>query len=227
MWLYYLLKTISTLVSWLPYKLVVNIGIGIGHLYHTIAKKQRIRAEETIKERLGYSDEEAKCTIKSLFVKLGITFMEIMYMPALNKDNIRGLVTFDRPDVLWEALNEGHGVVMLACHMDNWEWLGAALSLYGFPISAVEKPQPNRVYSDFMNELRKRMADMMVFLYRFLEKWQLHPLDRHIFPGNLKLLLYLFLLYVKKVIMGIRQSSKILFTMKIPAIGSWMTIALH
>ena len=56
MWLYYLLKTISTLVSWLPYKLVVNIGIGIGHLYHTIAKKQRIRAEETIKERLGYSD---------------------------------------------------------------------------------------------------------------------------------------------------------------------------
>ena len=80
MWLYYLLKTISTLVSWLPYKLVVNIGIGIGHLYHTIAKKQRIRAEETIKERLGYSDEEAKCTIKSLFVKLGITFMEIMYM---------------------------------------------------------------------------------------------------------------------------------------------------
>ena len=32
---------------------------------------------------------------KSLFVKLGITFMEIMYMPALNKDNIRGLVTFE------------------------------------------------------------------------------------------------------------------------------------
>ena len=27
--------------------------------------------------------------------------MEMLYMPALNKDNIRGLVTFDRPDVLW------------------------------------------------------------------------------------------------------------------------------
>ena len=75
-------------------------------------------------------------------------------MPALNKDNIRGLVIFDRPEVLWDTLNEGKGVVMLACHMDNWEWLGAALALYGFPLSAVEKPQPNRVYSDFMNELR-------------------------------------------------------------------------
>ncbi len=154
MWLYYLLKTISVIVSAMPYRLVVKIGKGIGHLYYKIAKKQRIRAEETIRERLGYSEQQAHDTIKSLFVKLGITFMEIMYMPALNKDNIRGLVKFDRPEVLWDALGEGHGVVMLACHMDNWEWLGAALALYGFPLSAVEKPQPNRVYSDFMNELR-------------------------------------------------------------------------
>lgn len=155
MWLYYLLKTISTLVSLLPYKLVVLLGKGMGRLYYRIAKKQRIRAEKTIQERLGYSEEKAKATIRSLFINLGITFMEIMYMPALNKDNIRGLVTYDRPEVLWEALNEGKGVVMLACHMDNWEWLGASLALNGFPLSAVEKPQPNRVYSDFMNELRE------------------------------------------------------------------------
>lgn len=155
MWLYYLLKTISTLVSLLPYKLVVLLGKGVGRLYYRIAKKQKIRAEKTIQERLGYSDEKAKETIRSLFINLGITFMEIMYMPALNKDNIRGLVTYDRPEVLWEALNEGKGVVMLACHMDNWEWLGASLALNGFPLSAVEKPQPNRIYSDFMNELRE------------------------------------------------------------------------
>lgn len=155
MWLYYLLKSMSWIISHLPYKLVVKIGLGLGRLYYIIAKKQRIRAEETIKKRLGYSDEQAKATIRSLFIKLGATFMEIMYMPALNKNNIRGLVTFDRPDVLWEALGEGKGVVMLACHMDNWEWLGAALALSGFPLSAVEKPQPNHIYSDFMNELRK------------------------------------------------------------------------
>ena len=154
MWLYYLLKTMSTVISWLPHKAVVVIGKGMGHLYHKIAKKQRVRAEETIRERLGYSQEQAEATIKSLFVKLGITFMEIMYMPALNKDNIRGLVSIDRPQLLWDTLSQGHGIVMLACHMDNWEWLGAALALYGFPLSAVEKPQPNRIYSNFMNELR-------------------------------------------------------------------------
>lgn len=155
MWLYYLLKAISTFVSWLPYKLVVIIGKGLGRIYHKVAKKQRLRAEATIKECLGYNDEQAYETIRRVFIQLAITFMEMLYMPALNKDNIKKYVEFDRPEVLWEAVNEGKGVVMLACHMDNWEWLGAALAMNGFPLSAVEKPQPNRVYSDFMNELRR------------------------------------------------------------------------
>lgn len=154
MLLYGLLKTIAFVVSHLPYKLVVLLGKGAGRIYWRVAAKQRIRAEETIGECLDLTPTEAKQHIRNLFINLGITFFEIMYMPALNKDNIRGLVTFDRPEVLWDALKEGHGVVMLACHMDNWEWLGASLALYGFPLSAVEKPQPNRVYSDFMNELR-------------------------------------------------------------------------
>lgn len=155
MWLYYLLKTISTIVSWLPYSLVVILGKGLGHIYHRVAKKQRLRAEKTIKERLGYSNEQAYATIRKQFIQLGITFLEMLYMPALNKDNIQKYVTFDRPEVLKAALSEGKGVVMLACHMDNWEWLGAALAMNGFPLSAVEKPQPNHVYSDFMNELRR------------------------------------------------------------------------
>ncbi len=153
--LYRFLKGLSTFISWLPYKLVITLGRNCGKIYWRVAKKQRVRAEETIRERMGVTPEEGRDIIHRLFLNLGMTFMEMLYMPALNKDNIRSLVTFDRPDVLWEALAQKKGVVMLACHIDNWEWLGAALALNGFPLSAVEKPQPNPVYSDFMNELRR------------------------------------------------------------------------
>ncbi len=153
--LYALLKTLSWLASHTPYKLLVKIGRILGYILWRVLKKQRIRAEETIHERLGYSHIQSKEIIKKMFVNLGISGLEMLYMPALNKDNIRGLVTFDHPEILWEALQQKRGVVMLACHMDNWEWLGAALALNGFPLTAVEKPQPNRVYSDFMNELRR------------------------------------------------------------------------
>lgn len=155
MLLYYSLKGLSFLVCLLPYRVLVLLGKGVGRLYYYIAKKQRLRAEATIRERLGYSQEQAEAVIRRLFHQLGITALELLYLPALNKDNIRGLVSFDRPQLLWDTLSEGRGVVMLACHLDNWEWLGAALALNGFPLSAVEKPQPNRVYSDFMNELRR------------------------------------------------------------------------
>ena len=39
MWLYYLLKSMSWIISHLPYKLVVKIGLGLGRLYYIIAKK--------------------------------------------------------------------------------------------------------------------------------------------------------------------------------------------
>ena len=153
--LYAFLKTLSWLASHTPYKLLVKTGKGLGCILWHVLKKQRVRAENTIHERLGYSRKQSKEVIQKMFSNLGISVLEMLYMPALNKDNIRGLVTFDHPEILWEALKEKKGVVMLACHIDNWEWLGAALALNGFPLSAVEKPQPNRVYSDFMNELRR------------------------------------------------------------------------
>lgn len=115
--LYAILKGMSTFVSWLPYKFVVRLGRNCGKLYYHIAKKQRVRAEKTIMERMGMEEKEAKETIYRLFLNLGMTFMEMLYMPALNKDNIRGLVTFDRPDVLWEALSKKKG---LSCSPATW-----------------------------------------------------------------------------------------------------------
>ena len=104
--LYALLKTLSWLASHTPYKLLVKIGKGLGYILWHVLKKQRVRAENTIRERLGYSRKQSKEVIKKMFVNLGISVMEMLYMPALNSDNIRGLVTFDHPDILWEALKE-------------------------------------------------------------------------------------------------------------------------
>ena len=50
--LYALLKTLSWLASHTPYKLLVKLGKGLGYILWRVLKKQRIRAEETIHERL-------------------------------------------------------------------------------------------------------------------------------------------------------------------------------
>lgn len=153
--LYTALKVLSFIFSHMPYGMLIALGKGAGKIYYYVAKKQRLRAEETIKECLGYSDAEANIAIHELCKNLGMTFLEIFAMPSLNRDNIGRYVKIQNREVLDRALAEKHGVVLVACHMDNWEWLGATLALNGYPMSAVEKPQPNRVYSVFMNELRR------------------------------------------------------------------------
>jgi KDO2-lipid IV(A) lauroyltransferase len=86
---------------------------------------------------------------------IGMTFMEIMYMPALNPGNIRRFVAIEREDLLREAVAENKGVVMLTIHMDNWEWLGTALSLYGYPLTSFAKKQPDESVNMIMEYLRR------------------------------------------------------------------------
>lgn len=79
--LYGFLKGVSIIISHLPYKFVVRLGRNCGKLYWYIAKKQRIRAEETIQERMGVSPRQAREIIHRLFLNLGMTAMECSTCP--------------------------------------------------------------------------------------------------------------------------------------------------
>ncbi|MDR2005864.1 MAG: lipid A biosynthesis acyltransferase, partial [Acidaminococcales bacterium] len=131
--LYWVYRGIVKTVSLLPYSLVLAIGRMLGVLYYLLIKKQVNLARDAICRHLMVSREKAGEITKAMCRNIGMTFMEILYMPALNPANIRRFVKLEREDLLREAIAEKKGVVMLAIHMDNWEWLGAALSLYGYP----------------------------------------------------------------------------------------------
>jgi KDO2-lipid IV(A) lauroyltransferase len=111
---------------------------------------------------LGISRLEAKQTIRRLFGNLGQMFMEVMYTPALTATNIGQYVSIEGVEHLREALQKGYGVVYLTAHVGNWEWMAAALSYAGFPMTTLVKPQPNPQYSRILNEYRE-MSGVEVF----------------------------------------------------------------
>ena len=152
---YYFFKFLVKIVCLLPYSVVLFLGKGLGNLYYVLIKKQVNRARETIKECLNVSDEKADEITRSMCRNLGMSVMETIYMPRLNASNIRDYVKIDREDLLKQAVDEKKGVVMLAIHMDNWEWLGAALSLYGYPTTSFAKKQPNESVNRILKELRE------------------------------------------------------------------------
>ena len=161
-WQYYVLKSISRMVCLLPYHLVLFLGNHMGKLYYRIANRQRQRAIQQIQECLGISAKAAETVIYSLFRKLGQTFLEVMYIPAITPDKMQEYVIMENSHYLDDAMKNGQGVVLLAAHIGNWEWLGASLAMAGYPVASVIKRQPNDQHTRILNEYRQ-LAGIEIF----------------------------------------------------------------
>ena len=144
----------SWLVSHLPYGLVMALGGCLGNLYYLLIKKERERAVAQIMPALGLSETEARKTVRASFVNLACNVLEILYMPHLNEQNFEQYIEIDHLDRLKAALAENKGVVILTGHVGTWEWLSAAFTLNGLPVTAIAKPQPNEQYTRVLNDLR-------------------------------------------------------------------------
>lgn len=153
---YWILKLISRILCLLPYRLLLKLGSFLGRIYYIAARPQRERALTQIQERLNQSPAEATMTIRRLFSNLAQTFLEVLYMPRLNKNNISDYVTIENRHYLDAAVAEGKGVAILAAHLGNWEWLGAALALNGYPVASIIKMQRNDQHSQLINEYRRQ-----------------------------------------------------------------------
>ena len=80
--------------------------------------------------------------------------LDILAMPMLNEKNLSDYIEIDHLERMQEALAEGRGVVVLTGHVGCWEWLSAAFTLNGMPVSAIAKPQPNIQYTRALDDLR-------------------------------------------------------------------------
>ena len=92
--------------------------------------------------------------MRASFVNLARNMLEILYMPNLNEKNVHEYIEIEHLERLKDALAEGHGAVVLTGHIGTWEWLSAAFSLSGLPVTAIAKTQPNAEYSRVLDDLR-------------------------------------------------------------------------
>ena len=148
------LMLLSRIVRCMPYDLLLFLGRILGNLYYLLIKKERERAVSQMMPALQISEEEARNLVRESFVNLARNVLDILYMPNLNEENLHEYIEIDHLERMQEAIAEGHGVVVLTGHVGTWEWLSAAFTLNGLPVTAIAKPQPNQQYTDLLNDLR-------------------------------------------------------------------------
>lgn len=151
---YQLLMFISRVICLLPHSVLLTIGKGLGIVYNKFIKKQRELAVMQMMRGLGLAEKETRELVKQSFINMGRTVLEIMYLPHLTKENYTNYIEIENLYRLKKALAEKKGVVVLTAHVGNWEWLSAAFTFAGMPVTAIAKPQPNEQYTRVLNTLR-------------------------------------------------------------------------
>lgn len=152
---YHFVILLSRIICLLPESLRNKIGDLIGALcWPLVPRKRREMAVANAMAALGVGRREAEEIVKRSAVRFGRMFLEVLYMPKITKANIRQRVTIKGSEHLDAALAQGRGVVLATAHSGNWEILGAALAMHGYPIVAVVQKQTNAAMDKFINEYR-------------------------------------------------------------------------
>ena len=155
--LYRFVKVLSSVTRMLPQIVWRTAGNLFGEVcWLLVPGKRKAMAIDNIMRSLSLDEKQAMRIAKKSTTRFGKMFMEVLYLPKLNKDNIKKYVHIEHPEYLSEALAQGKGAVLATAHSGNWELLGASLAMYGFPLVAVVQKQTNADMDKFINENRTK-----------------------------------------------------------------------
>jgi KDO2-lipid IV(A) lauroyltransferase len=100
---------------------------------------------------------------KGSYTNIGIVFAEMLYLRFASKKNIKAHIMISNPDVYHNALAKGKGLIVIAAHFANWEWLalGGAMRL-DTNFSIVRKNIQRSFTEQFLSRMRIRTGNTLI-----------------------------------------------------------------
>ncbi|MBI4577880.1 MAG: lysophospholipid acyltransferase family protein [Planctomycetes bacterium] len=137
------LRAIATFLDLLPVEPALALGRIAGRLAWTLDARHRRVALENVRMALGSSltAEEVRRTGRAAFEHLGMVFVELMKHPRLLATRTAWRAfEYHGLERLRSAVPPGQGVVFVTAHVGNWEVIGLAMALVGYPMTVVVRP---------------------------------------------------------------------------------------
>ena len=153
--LYYIMKFFSRICCLLPRSFCLWLGNLLGQVTWVLVPDRRKRmAIDNVKKCLTLTENEAASNAKKSWTRFGYMIIEVLRFPLM-KNNITDYVRIEGREHMEKALALGRGGIIATAHSGNWELLGGALALSGFPIVGVAQKQTNAAMNKFINEYRR------------------------------------------------------------------------
>lgn len=152
---YLLALCACTLLNLIPYRISIILAKLLGWCAYYVMRTRRNITLDNLRRAFGdeMSDAQIRTIARRSFSELTLLFIEFIRIPKMLK-NFSKYVTIDRPEVIWNALEKGKGLIMISGHFGNWEMMGILSGLAGFPVYTIGRPMKNRFIYDYITSIR-------------------------------------------------------------------------
>ncbi len=165
-WSQYLpLRAIASLIGCCPMDLNIQSTKLIGDLYFQCNGNKSRRAIGNIQNSFPKLAEKDARTLakKSMEHMFQLFVAEGVQMPMLiTPSTIQKYVEFKNTEKVSERLSQNKPTIFITGHCGNWELLGYALSVLGYPIAALARPLDNPLINDWILGIRERFGLQIV-----------------------------------------------------------------
>lgn len=129
-------RILLTGFGWLPRRLALALGRGVGRLAYTFVGRLRRTGRRNLELAFPDMNEaERERILRGCFANLGRLLAEFSHFPHVTPESLREIVDCEGLENLDDALKLGRGVILFTGHLGAWELSSFALSAFGYPMS--------------------------------------------------------------------------------------------
>jgi KDO2-lipid IV(A) lauroyltransferase len=144
---------------WLPHSLALAIGRGIGSIAALIGGERRAIVQRNIELCFPeFTADERDALARKHLEALGMSMIEMGLGRWASDEHLTSITTIEGVDHVLQAVNDGHGVILLSAHLTTLELSGRVLKLNIPPFYAVYRKSRSLFVTEVLRTGRERSA---------------------------------------------------------------------
>ena len=153
---YVFIVGLGRILRLLPRRVVLFLGARAGDfIFYCVPIRRKLTIEQIGRAFPGKSRRQVRAIGKEVYRNLAMNGLEHLCLPRLSRDELLDIVTLRDEDLLKKAYSRGKGVIFVGGHFGNWEYMGAAITGKGYPLTYVVAGIANPYIDEMVNRHRK------------------------------------------------------------------------
>ena len=145
---------------------------GLAALIFLIAKKHRRIALLNLDATFGdsWTEMQKRAMVRENFRHYCRALLETLRLSRITPQNYGKFMDIEGLEILQAEVDAGKGVLFCTAHYGNWEYMNLALGYLGLPMSVMARPMDNPLVHTFVEDLRSRGGNRIIYKTRALRK---------------------------------------------------------